>query len=65
MILIPILIYILILLLLFIFKPSIMFDNYGNLKTYSGKSMITLDLIYPIFAIISFYIYLVIKTIMR
>lgn len=42
-----------------------MFDNYGNLKTYSGKSMITLDLIYPIFAIISFYIYLVIKTIMR
>jgi len=63
MILIPILIYILILLLLFIFKPSIMFDTFGNLRKYSGKSMLTLDIIYPIFAIISYYIYLIIKII--
>lgn len=65
MILIPILIYILILLLLFIFKPSIMFDINGNIKKYSGKSMLTLDLIYPFFAIISYYIYIVIKIIAK
>ena len=60
MILIPILIYILILLLLFIFKPSIMFDNIGNIKTYNEKTMLTLDIIYPILAILSYYISLII-----
>lgn len=65
MILIPILIYILILLLLFIFKPSIMFDINGNIKNYSGKSMLTLDLIFPFFAIISYYIYIVIRIIAK
>jgi len=60
MILIPILIYILILLLLFIFKPSIMFDNKGNIKTYNEKTMLTLDIIYPILAILSYYISLLI-----
>ncbi len=65
MILIPILIYILFLLLLFIFKPSIMFDNKGNIRTYTGKSMITLDIIYPIIALVSYYIYLVIKIIAK
>jgi len=60
MILIPILIYILILLLLFIFKPSIMFDNKGNIKTYNEKTMLTLDIIYPILAILSYYISLII-----
>ena len=65
MILIPVLIYILILLLLFIFKPSIMFDINGNIKNYSGKSMLTLDLIFPFFAIISYYIYLVIRIIAK
>lgn len=65
MILIPILIYILILLLLFIFKPSIMFDINGNVKNYSGKSMLTLDLIFPFFAIISYYIYIVIRIIAK
>jgi len=63
MILIPILIYILILLLLFIFKPSIMFNKEGNLRNYSNKTMITLDIIYPIFALLSYYIYLIIKII--
>lgn len=61
MVLIPILIYILILLLLFIFKPSIIFNSNGTIKTYNGKSMLTLDIIYPFFAIISYYIYLIIK----
>lgn len=65
MLLIPILIYILILLLLFIFKPYIMFDNNGNIKTYTSKSMLTLDLIYPFFAIISYYIYIIIKIIVK
>jgi len=61
MIIIPILIYILILLLLFILKPSMLFDKNGNIKTYNSKSMITLDIIHPIIAILSFYIYLLIK----
>ena len=63
MILIPILIYIIILLILFILKPSIMFDLNGKIRTYSDRSMITLDIIYPILAIISYYIYLIIKII--
>jgi len=61
MIIIPILIYILFLLILFILKPSILFDNNGNLRTYNSKSMITLELIYPIIAVLSYYIYLLIK----
>ena len=63
MIIIPILIYILILLILFIIKPSILFDKNGNIRTYNSKSMITLDLIYPIIALISYYIYLLIRII--
>jgi hypothetical protein len=65
MILIPILIYVLILLLLFIFKPSIMFDKNGNLRKYSSKNMMTLDIIYPIFALLSYYIYIIIKIIAK
>lgn len=65
MILIPILIYILILLILFILKPSIMFDKHGTLKTYNGKTMITLDIIYPILALISYYIYLIIRIVAK
>ena len=61
MIIIPILIYILCLLIIFIIKPSILFDNYGNIRTYNSKSMITIDLIYPIIAVISYYIYIIIK----
>ncbi len=63
MILIPILIYIIILLIIFILKPAIMFDISGKIRTYSDKSIITLDIIYPILAIISYYIYLIIKII--
>jgi len=61
MIIIPILIYILCLLIIFIIKPSIFFDNYGNIRTYNSKSMITIDIIYPIIAVISYYIYIIIK----
>lgn len=65
MILIPILIYILILLLLFILKPSIMFHTNGTIKNYNGKSLITLDIIYPIIAILSYYIYLIIRIVLK
>jgi len=61
MIIIPILIYILILLVLFILKPSIMFDNNGNIKSYNSKSLMTIDIIYPILAVLSYYLYLIIK----
>ncbi len=61
MILLSILLYILVILLLFILKPSIMFDLYGNIKTYNSKSLLTLDLIYPFIALLCYYIILVIK----
>lgn len=40
-----------------------MFNSNGLIKTYNENSLLTLDLIYPILAIISYYIYLIIKTI--
>jgi hypothetical protein len=61
---IPILIYISIILILFITKPSLLFDNYGNLRTYNPKSMITLDIIYPIIALLSYYMFLILKTLL-
>jgi hypothetical protein len=61
MIFITILLYILILLLLFLLKPSIMFDMHGNIKTYNSKSLMTLDLIYPLIALLCYYFVLVIK----
>jgi len=61
MVIIPILIYILILLILFILKPSIMFDSKGNIKTYNPKSLITLDIIYPILAVFSYYLFLILR----
>ena len=64
MLLLTILLYILIILLIFIIKPSIMFDLHGNIKTYNSKSLLTLDIIYPIIALLSYYIVLVIKVIL-
>jgi hypothetical protein len=61
MIFITILIYILIILLLFLLKPSIMFDMYGNIKTYNSKSLMTLDLMYPLIALLCYFFVLVIK----
>lgn len=58
---IAILIYILILLLIFLIKPSIMFDGNGNIKTYTSKSLLTIDIIYPFIALLSYYFTLVIK----
>lgn len=59
---IPILIYISIMLLLFIIKPPLLFNN-GIMTTYNPKAMITLDIIYPIIAVLSYYLYLIIKII--
>jgi hypothetical protein len=64
MIFIAILIYILILLLIFLLKPSIMFDINGNIKKYNSKSLLTLDIIYPFIALLSYYFTLVIKIIL-
>lgn len=64
MIFIAILIYILILLLIFLIKPSIMFDINGNIKTYTSKSLLTIDIIYPFLAVLSYYFTLVIKIIL-
>lgn len=64
MIYIAILIYILIILLLFLLKPSFMFDLNGNIKTYNSKSLLTLDIIYPFIALLCYYFSLVIKLIL-
>jgi hypothetical protein len=64
MLILTILLYIFILLLIFILKPSIMFDIHGNIKTYTSKSLLTLDIIYPFIALLSYYIILVIKVIL-
>ena len=58
MILIPILIYILIILLLFIYKPSILFDN-------NKKSLISLDIIYPFIAVLCYYSYLLLLLLIK
>jgi len=60
MIIIPILLYLIILIILFIIKPSLLFDKNGIIKNYNPKSLITLDLIYPLIALLSYYLYLII-----
>jgi hypothetical protein len=64
MLLLTILFYILIILLIFIIKPSIMFDIHGNIKTYNSKSLLTLDIIYPVIALLTYYFILSIKVIL-
>jgi hypothetical protein len=64
MLIFAILLYISLLLLIFLFKPSFMFDINGNFKTYNSKSLLTLDIIYPILALLSYFIVLVIKIIL-
>jgi hypothetical protein len=61
MLLLCILLYILIILLIFLLKPSIMFDGHGNIKNYTPKSLMTLDIIYPFIALLCYYFILVIK----
>jgi hypothetical protein len=64
MIYIGILLYIFILLLIFLFKPSVMFDIHGTIKTYTPHSLLTLDIIYPFLALLCYYFALVIKVIL-
>lgn len=41
-----------------------MFDLHGNIKKYNSKSLLTLDITYPIIALLCYYIILVIKVIL-
>ena len=41
-----------------------MFDINGNFKTYNSKSLLTLDIVYPILALLCYFIVLVIKIIL-
>jgi hypothetical protein len=38
-----------------------MFDGKGNIKNYTPKSLMTLDIMYPFIALLSYYFILVIK----
>lgn len=42
-----------------------MFYKNGTIKNYNGKTLITLDIIYPIIAILSYYIYLIIRIVLK
>ena len=55
-------IYITLLLLLFTFKPSLLFDSNGDIKHYNYEKniIISIELILPILIIISFIIYMII-----
>ncbi len=41
-----------------------MFDFHGNIKTYNSKSLLTLDIMYPLIALLCYYAILVIKVIL-
>jgi|MDSW01.1.fsa_nt_gb uncharacterized membrane protein len=65
-----ILIYIILILLIFLNKPSIMFDHNGNIKHfgYSNdndmlKSLLSIEIVIPILVILSYIIYLSIQLI--
>lgn len=55
-------IYISLLLLLFTIKPFLLFDNNGDIKhyNYEKNNIISIEIILPIFIIISFIIYMII-----
>ena len=58
---IALLLYILILSLIYKFKPSMMFELNGNIKRFDiNNSVITLDIITPILALLCYYITLII-----
>lgn len=66
---ITVLIYILLVVLLFVFQPSMMFDQYGNIKVFDFETrddttLMPLILILPLLAIISYMIVLMIEMIM-
>lgn len=57
-----VMIYITLLLILFTFKPSLLFDSNGDIKHYNYEKniIISIELILPILIIISFIIYMII-----
>lgn len=57
-----VMIYITLLLLLFTFKPSLLFDSNGDIKHYNYEKniIISIELLLPILIIISFIIYMII-----
>ena len=64
-----ILIYITLLLLLFLIKPSLLFDDNGNIKNFgfesnNNKSLLSIEILIPILAIISYIIYMAIDIIL-
>jgi hypothetical protein len=64
-----ILIYITLLLLLFLIKPSLLFDENGNIKNFgfesnNNKSLLSIEILIPILAIISYIIYMAIDIIL-
>jgi len=62
-IIIALILYIILLLLLFMFKPSIMFDINGKIKHYDvNDSLLTLEIVAPILALLCYFIVLVIYT---
>ena len=56
-------IFLIILLLLIYFKPSMMFDINGNIKKYDEGSLLTLEIIVPFIALLSYFIVLVINVV--
>lgn len=64
-----ILIYITLLLLLFLIKPSLLFDENGNIKNFgyesnNNKSLLSIEILIPILAIVSYIIYMAIDIIL-
>jgi hypothetical protein len=64
-----ILIYITLLLLLFLIKPSLLFDDNGNIKNFgfesnNNKSLLSIEILIPILAIVSYIIYMAIDIIL-
>ena len=63
-----ILIYIILVLTIFLLKPSMMFDNKGNIKHFGYNkdnlsSLLSIEIVLPLLIIISYIIYLAIQLI--
>jgi hypothetical protein len=64
-----ILIYITLLLTIFLFKPSMMFDHEGNIKHFGYNtdsnitSLLSIEIVLPLLIIISYILYLVLQLI--
>jgi hypothetical protein len=64
-----ILIYIILVLTIFLFKPSMMFDHDGNIKQFgynnenNMSSLLSIEIVLPLLIIISYILYLVLQLI--